>query len=86
VKTLKKIAGFFKWLDEEDAPSEPRYDPVHLGAVLVVTMTVIGMLYWLLWTLLVYEGRIGNISALIIAIALLAALHRAYHKAGKKRS
>lgn len=44
------------WLESEDDPGEPFYDPVHLGAVLVLTMAAAGALYWLLWTLLVYEG------------------------------
>jgi hypothetical protein len=41
--------------EEEDA-SAPRYDPVHLAGVLVGCMAAIGALFWLLWTLLVYEG------------------------------
>lgn len=44
------------WLESEEAPGKPFYDPVHLGGVLVLTMTAAGGLYWLLWTLLVYEG------------------------------
>ena len=42
--------------DAEDDPDEPAYDPVHLGGVLTVCLVVVGALYWLLWTLLVYEG------------------------------
>ncbi|MBI5243947.1 MAG: hypothetical protein HY922_09770 [Elusimicrobia bacterium] len=41
---------------DEDDPSEPFYDPVHLGAAVMITLVAIGCLYWLLWTLLVYEG------------------------------
>lgn len=37
---------------------EPHFDPVHLGGTLVATLAAIGILYWLLWTLLVYEGGI----------------------------
>ena len=40
----------------EDDPNEPYYDPVQLGGAVLVTLTAIGCLYWLLWTLLVYEG------------------------------
>ncbi|MDD5655929.1 MAG: hypothetical protein PHF00_01575 [Elusimicrobia bacterium] len=43
--------------DRED-PEEPCYDPVHLGALAVGCLAVIGLLYWLLWTLLVYERGI----------------------------
>ncbi len=53
---LKKARRFLEWLDADDDPSVPAYDPVHVAAALVITMSVIGALYWLLWTLLVYEG------------------------------
>ena len=53
LRSLKRAAEF---LDAPDDPREPAYDPAHLGAVLIVCMVVIGLLYWLLWTLLVYEG------------------------------
>ncbi len=42
--------------DDRDEPTEPHYDPMHLGAVLVVCQVVIGVLFWLLWTLFLYEG------------------------------
>lgn len=87
--------------------SEPAYDPVHLGAVSVACLVVIGLLYWLLWTLLVYEGGIflkiialfsssrpegafegwmGNLCALFIAAAVVAALHRLYREAAKRHA
>ena len=47
------LLGFFR--DDEDL-DEPFFDPVQLGAVCIVCFVVIGALYWLLWTLLVYEG------------------------------
>ena len=51
-----------RWLsdvfsDRED-PQEPHYDPVHLGGAVIITLSAIGCLYWLLWTLLVYEEGI----------------------------
>lgn len=56
---LKKLENLFV-----DEPDEPIYDPVHLAGVLVVTLVVVGCLYWLLWTLLVFEGGIAlKISA-----------------------
>lgn len=56
---LKKLENLFV-----DEPDEPIYDPVHLAGVLVVTLVVVGSLYWLLWTLLVFEGGIAlKISA-----------------------
>lgn len=55
-KAAKGVSAVLKRLDAEDDPAEPFYDPVHLGAVLIVNLVVIGALYWLLWTLLVFEG------------------------------
>jgi hypothetical protein len=45
---------------DEDDPSEPFYDPVHLGAAALITLVCAGGLYWLLWTLLVYEGGLPS--------------------------
>lgn len=61
-----KSGGLLKRLEDlfVDDPNEPIYDPVHLAGVLVVTLVVVGCLYWLLWTLLVFEGGLaGKISA-----------------------
>ncbi len=41
--------------DEED-PNEPIYDPVHFGAMIVIVIFSLGVVFWLLWTLLVFEG------------------------------
>lgn len=41
---------------DEDDPNEPILDPVHAGAAVVISLVGIGALYWLLWTVLVYEG------------------------------
>ena len=43
--------------DKED-PDEPVYDPVHLAGMIVVVIFSFGVLFWLLWTLLVYGGGI----------------------------
>jgi hypothetical protein len=59
---MKKNNPALGWINDlladEDDPTEPHYDPVHLGGAVVITLTAIGCLYWLLWTLLVYEGGI----------------------------
>ena len=56
-KPFKKVLQWLEWLfDETEDPDEPIYDPVHLGAAVLFTFTAIGLLYWLLWTLLVFEG------------------------------
>lgn len=91
----------FASLFEDDDPAEPRYDPVHVAGVLVTTQVVVGALFWLLWTLLVFEGGIamklgaltggprdaeslrglwGNLGALALSAALVAALHRLYRR------
>lgn len=74
---MDKLRRCARWLrdqarelgsDAED-PNEPFYDPVHLGAVTLGCMVAVGGLYWLLWTLLVYEG--GIFVKLRAAAALL---------------
>ena len=55
---------FTDLLDDKDDPNEPVYDPVHFGAALLLILTALGALYWLLWTLVVYEGGLpAKISA-----------------------
>ncbi len=52
--------------DEKEDDAEPRYDPVHLATVLIACQVVVGALFWLLWTLLVYEGGLPRkIGALL---------------------
>ena len=78
-------------LFEEEGPDEPRYDPIHLATVLVVIMVVVGALFWLLWTLMVYEGGlgskegwVGNVSALITLLLVIEALRRADRRHARK--
>lgn len=55
----KASALWKRWnalFDEREDPAAPRYDPVHLATVLVACQVVAGALFWLMWTLLVYEG------------------------------
>lgn len=88
---LKKLLALF-----EDPPaSAPAYDPVHLGAATLGSLIVIGLMYWLLWTLLVYEGglfsrgtegKFGNVCALLLLGGLLAGLHRLYFAAKRHAS
>ncbi|MBL0349164.1 MAG: hypothetical protein IPP68_02160 [Elusimicrobia bacterium] len=55
--TLKKVwTALTHLLDEEDPAKELIYDPVDVGAVIVGTLAGVGILYWLLWSLLVCEG------------------------------
>lgn len=75
---LSKARNFLLALFDEDDPDELGYDPVHLGAAVVVTLAALGCLYWLLWTLLVFEGGIflkaGALARLVFTPATLADL------------
>jgi len=69
--------------EDADDPAEPHYDPVHLAVVLVASQVVIGALYWLLWTVFVYEGgisariRLAHVVASGVCLLVVAALYRA---------
>ncbi|UPT72978.1 MAG: hypothetical protein M0D55_13835 [Elusimicrobiota bacterium] len=74
-------------LFEEEPADAPRYDPVHLATVFVACQAAAGALFWLLWTLMVYEGgfgtgegRLGNFAAGLILAAAALALRRAARK------
>lgn len=60
---IKRLEDFFG-----DDPHEPEFDPADLASVLIVVMVVMGALYWLLWTLLVYEGGIFSKLAAVFHI------------------
>ena len=86
--------GLWKsWLAlfEEEGPDEPRFDPIHLAVVLVACQAAVGVLFWLLWTAIVYEGgfgtgegRIGNFLALVILAGVVEALRRADRRHARK--
>ncbi len=78
-------------LFEEEGADEPRFDPIHLAVVLVACQAAIGVLFWLLWTAMVYEGgfgsgegRIGNLLALLLLAAIVEALRRADRRHARK--
>lgn len=50
------VAWFEYFLSDKEDPDEPHFDPVHLGGAIIITLAALGCLYWLVWTLLVYEG------------------------------
>jgi len=83
------------WVElfEEEGPEAPRYDPVHLAVVFVACQAAVGVVFWLLWTAMVYEGgfgagegKLGNFLALALIAAVVEALRRAdkRHARGKK--
>jgi hypothetical protein len=45
-------------VEGEDAPGSVVYDPVHVAGVVVGCLCALGVLFWLLWALLVCEGGI----------------------------
>jgi hypothetical protein len=53
---LKDSAEAF--LSDEEDPGEPVYDPVHVGAMIVIVLFSMTVLFWLLWALLVFGGGI----------------------------
>ena len=77
--------------EDKDDPAEPHYDPVHLAVVLVACQVVIGVLYWLLWTLLVYQPELhrkpglANMTALALCVLIVAALYKADRRHAAKR-
>jgi hypothetical protein len=88
--TMKLLALWRSWVElfEEESPDEPRYDPVHLATIFVACQVVVGALFWLLWTAMVYEGgfgagegRLGNAAALLTLAGTIAALRRADDRA-----
>lgn len=54
-KIWEEILYFFS---DEENPDEPIYDPLHFAAMIVIVIFAIGILFWLLWTLLVFGGGI----------------------------
>jgi hypothetical protein len=53
----------------EKLTQEPGYDPAHLAAMILIVLAVITILFWLLWTLLVYQG--GIFSKIMPALKIL---------------
>ena len=56
MRPLRRLWEGWLALFAEDEPEAPRYDPVHLGAAFLSVQIAAAGLFWLLWTLLVYEG------------------------------
>jgi hypothetical protein len=52
-KFITNISDFFS--DKED-PNEPGYDPVHIGTMIVLVLFANTLLFWLLWSVLVFGG------------------------------
>jgi hypothetical protein len=62
-RAWKGFADLFK----DDDPAEPRYDPVHVAGVLIATQVAVGALFWLLWTLLVFEGGLATTLGALVS-------------------
>lgn len=67
---LKKAwDGIVDVVEGEDSPRELIYDPVHVAGVVVGCLFVFGGLFWMLWSLLVFEG--GLFTKLVPALQVL---------------
>ena len=60
---------FLNFFSDAEDPDEPVYDPVHIAGLIVIVIFAIGVLFWLLWTLLVFEG--GFFRKIIPALEVL---------------
>ncbi|MBI3012454.1 MAG: hypothetical protein HYY63_02395 [Elusimicrobia bacterium] len=58
-----------RYFSDIEDPEEPVYDPAHLAAMIVIVIFSMGVLFWLLWTLLVFEG--GLFKKILPAIQVL---------------
>ena len=57
LQLLKKLWAYLAdLLEGEDLPDEPVYDPVQVAGVIVGSLAVMGLLFWDLWTLLLFHG------------------------------
>lgn len=70
---LDKAQAFLEELFSDEEGPEPGYDPVHLGAAVTITLAAIGGLYWLLWTLLVYEGGLEGKAVAVFRLVFTKA-------------
>lgn len=58
MKKASLLDAAVRFFSDDEDPNEPVYDPVQLGGTIVLTISGMGAIYWLLWTLLVFEGGI----------------------------
>jgi hypothetical protein len=45
-------------MEENKTTDDSGYDPAHIGAMIVLVFFALTVLFWLLWTLLVFKGGI----------------------------
>lgn len=53
-RIIKRIVDFLG--DQDVNPDDPVYDPVHVGAMIVLVVMSVSIIFWLLWALVVCEG------------------------------
>ena len=56
-KQYYELIDFFS---DEENPDEPICDPVHVAILIISVLFTIGIVFWLLWSLLVYEGGLAK--------------------------
>lgn len=55
--SIKKIVSWLRGVfSDAERPGEAKYDPVHVGAMIVLVIFGASALFWLLWALLVFGG------------------------------
>jgi hypothetical protein len=70
---MKKLLRYCEeFLSDEEDPDEPVYDPVHVGAMIVLVLFAMTALFWLLWALLVFGGGIQAKIVPALQLALTA--------------
>jgi hypothetical protein len=55
------------------------YDPAHVAFVFAGSAAFLGLLFWILWALLVFQGWTVNLAAFGILVGIIFALYRLYH-------
>jgi hypothetical protein len=67
----KFLLGFKDFFSDKDDPNEPHYDPVHIGAMIVLVLFVNTVIFWLLWAFLVFGGGLQAkiVPALLVLFA-----------------
>ncbi|MBN1621545.1 MAG: hypothetical protein JW871_03025 [Endomicrobiales bacterium] len=56
---MKKISDFIlDFFSDKEDPEEIGYDPVHVGAMIILVLLGLSLTFWLLWALLVFGGGI----------------------------
>ncbi|MBI5554594.1 MAG: hypothetical protein HY920_01905 [Elusimicrobia bacterium] len=59
---------------------EPGWDPANLAATIVIVIVMIGLLFWLFWSLMVAKSLTANIIAAFILLILVGEIVYVFKK------